>query len=565
MVPRGVGVGYRKEHYQTIESMDKIAVDWFEVVSENFLDVAGPPKKFLSNLVKRFPIAAHGVGLSVAGADPLNKDYLESLKKFVKNFDPFLVSDHLCWSQYQGKQTYDLLPILMNDEVLDYVCSRVAYVQDFLGRQLVLENPTVYLDMQARTYSEAEFLKRLCERTGCALLLDLNNLIVNHKNLGWEPEAYFDALDEGDVVQFHLAGHSSYSDIHIDTHVGGVPEEVWSLFTKAIEKWPQAIALIEWDTDIPDFSVLLAEADKAREIQKKVSKSQSQSSTYSLKMPPVSTWLGQECPAPKVLRHQIENIWKSMRQEVATEAALENGNYRQAVTQPQRALSYYAQAYYMNHRDALRDSFPLLHHVLEDDGFDWLCENFLRSGAIEEISIANVGRGFADYIGSADLDFAVDQAMLASIARIEWHQLELFWHDCQELSDNPAVLTAMPAQAWESLRFLPQQNIRLVESSYDVFAAFVDFEKGREVGLPEPQKQTILICRNAQKTQRVLLENTQLWRLLDSGATFPILVEASDSVEACLHTIADWMQRGLIASLQSDLSLPLRNSSDLRI
>jgi len=213
----GHGVGLRPKHYSTIiESKPK--VDWFEVISENYMGVGGRPRLHLDKIRQDYPIVLHGVGLNIGSVDALRADYLKKLKELASWVKPALISDHLCWTGVGGKNTHDLLPLPYTETALEHVCERVSRVQEILGRSILLENPSAYVAFENSDMSEAEFLYELCRVTGCKVLLDLNNLFVNQKNLGWNPKKYFEILPANFVGQFHLAGHSISGDVRIDTH-----------------------------------------------------------------------------------------------------------------------------------------------------------------------------------------------------------------------------------------------------------------------------------------------------------------------------------------------------------
>lgn len=259
----GYGLGLRAPHYGPILA-EGPAVDWFEIISENYLDTQGRPKQVLRQIAERYPVVMHGVSLSIGSADPLDFDYLAKLKRLAHEVQARWVSDHLCWTGIAGRNTHDLLPLPLTEETLRHVSERVRIVQDYLARPLVLENPSSYLTFAASTLSEAEFLSRLAEATGCGLLLDVNNVYVSAFNHGFDAGDYLRQLPLDRVVQFHLAGHTNLGTHCIDTHDGPVIDAVWMLYRQAVALTGGAATLIEWDAAIPTLPVLQAEADRAR-------------------------------------------------------------------------------------------------------------------------------------------------------------------------------------------------------------------------------------------------------------------------------------------------------------
>ena len=265
----GFGLGLRPQHYDALLSADRNAVDWLEIVSENYLVDGGRPLAMLDRIAERWPLAMHGVALNIGGSDPLDRDYLHALVKLAKRVRPALISDHLCWSRHDGVQLHDLLPLPHDDASLAHVATRVQQVQDALGRQLVLENVSSYLRFAGDTLGEAEFLCALVEATGCGLLLDINNVYVNAHNHGIDAVAYLDALPRHAVKQLHLAGHSEDalgSGLLIDTHDAPVCDGVWALYAQAVRRFGEVPTMIERDDDIPALHELLQELDIARRI-----------------------------------------------------------------------------------------------------------------------------------------------------------------------------------------------------------------------------------------------------------------------------------------------------------
>lgn len=260
----GFGIGLRTVHFNHILSTWP-EVDWFEVISENFMDSAGRPRSVLDRIAERYPIVMHGVSLSIGSTDPLNREYLEKLKQLADEVQPRWVSDHLCWTGVLGRNTHDLLPLPLTEESLAHVAERVKIVQEILERPLILENPSSYVTFTSSTLSEWDFLSRLTELTGCGLLLDVNNVYVSCFNHDWDPEEYLANLPHDRIVQFHLAGHTNLGTHLIDTHDGLVIENVWKLYRKAWELTGGASTLLEWDARIPGFEEVHAEVLKARD------------------------------------------------------------------------------------------------------------------------------------------------------------------------------------------------------------------------------------------------------------------------------------------------------------
>ncbi len=259
----GIGLGLRTVHYAHILEHTP-AVDWFEILSENYMQTKGRPLHFLDRVAERYPIAMHGVSLSIGGTDPLDRAYLTELKALRDRTRAHWVSDHLCWTGVAGKNTHDLLPMPYTEESLRHVAARVRQVQDFLEAPLALENPSTYLVHAGDTMTEWDFLAALAEEANCALLLDVNNVYVSAFNHGFDVSDYFAALPFDRVVQLHVSGHTNCGTHIIDTHIGPVIDPVWELLGDAHRKTNASI-LLEWDAEIPSFEETHADALRAKE------------------------------------------------------------------------------------------------------------------------------------------------------------------------------------------------------------------------------------------------------------------------------------------------------------
>ena len=259
----GIGVGLRTVHFGHILSR-RPAVDWFEVLSENFMDTRGRPLWVLDQVAERYPIALHGVSMSIGGTDPLDREYLRKLKALAERTRAHWVSDHLCWTGVAGRNVHDLLPMPYTEEALRHTASRVRQVSEILERPLVLENPSSYVEFAVSSMTEWEFLSRLGEEADCGLLLDVNNVYVSSFNHGFDPRVYIDNVPADRVVQYHVAGHTNKGTHILDTHSDHAVAEVWELFRRSCRRTGNVSTLYEWDEDIPDFEVLHAEALKAR-------------------------------------------------------------------------------------------------------------------------------------------------------------------------------------------------------------------------------------------------------------------------------------------------------------
>ena len=260
------GLGLRRPHYGDFLDCDEpVAVDFVEVISENYMVDGGQPRHILRQVRERHPVALHGVSMSIGSADGLRGDYLARLRALADEIEPLFVSDHLSWSRIEGFNSHDLLPLPYTREALDIVCANVDRAQSSLGRTILVENPSSYIAFRG-DMTEWEFLAAVCQRTGCGLLLDVNNIFVSASNHGFDPFAYLAGVPLRSVRQVHLAGHSQGRELLIDTHDRPVPDSVWALYEHLVARLGPTAIMIERDDEIPPLPELLAELDIARRI-----------------------------------------------------------------------------------------------------------------------------------------------------------------------------------------------------------------------------------------------------------------------------------------------------------
>jgi hypothetical protein len=269
-IPTRAGVGLKAQHYEDILG-ERPDLGWFEVHAENYMGAGGPPHHYLEAIRRDYPLSLHGVGLSLGAAGPLDEAHLARLKAFCERYEPGLVSEHLAWSSHGGTFFNDLLPLPYTRAAVQRVSAHVARLQEALGRRILLENPSTYVAFESGEMSEIDFLAEVAARSGCGLLLDVNNVAVSASNQGFAPEDYLDAFPLQAVGEIHLAGHARDRDeagalLLIDAHDRAVDDRVWALYARAIARGGLKPTLIEWDNDVPAWPVLLAEARSAERI-----------------------------------------------------------------------------------------------------------------------------------------------------------------------------------------------------------------------------------------------------------------------------------------------------------
>ncbi|MEA3197985.1 MAG: uncharacterized protein QOF32_2037 [Gammaproteobacteria bacterium] len=266
----GFGLGLRTPHYEAVLN-EPHAIDWLEIITENYLVPGGKPLNYLERIRERYPMVMHGVSLSIGSTDPVDVDYLAGVRALAARIEPHWISDHLCWTGIDGRNLHDLLPLPYTEEALTTVVARVGQVQDALGRQILLENVSSYLEFHESDMSEWEFLREVAQRADCAILLDINNIYVSSVNHGFDPLTYLEAIPKDRVRQLHLAGHSDLGGHLIDTHDHPIVAPVWDLYRAAVAQFGAVPTMIERDDNIPPLNELVAELQIARDLSRSCS------------------------------------------------------------------------------------------------------------------------------------------------------------------------------------------------------------------------------------------------------------------------------------------------------
>ncbi len=265
----GFGLGLRAEHYTEILESEP-DVDWFEVITENYLVDGGKPLDFLYRIRERYPMVMHGVSMSVGSTDPVDWGYVRQVKVLAERLDVPWFSDHLCWTGVEQRNLHDLMPLPYNDDSVRHVAGRVRDIQDFVGRRMLIENLSSYVTYRQSVMSEWEFIAAIAEEADCGILLDVNNIYVSAFNHEFDPAHYLDAMDPARVYQFHLAGHFNAGDYIVDTHDHPVIDPVWNLYESAVRRFGHVSTMIERDADIPPLANVLAELQRARDIARPI-------------------------------------------------------------------------------------------------------------------------------------------------------------------------------------------------------------------------------------------------------------------------------------------------------
>ncbi len=517
------GVGFRPQHYNWVTTHRPAEVDVFEIVSENFMGVGGRPRFFLEKLRADYPVLMHGVSLSIGSRGPFDMSYLKKLKELTHMLQPQMISDHLSWGRLIEHNSHDLLPIVYSKTNLDEIVHKVSYLQDYLGQRFYLENPSAYVAFQGSEYDEAGFFAELLERTGAGILLDLNNLFVNFKNLGQDPERYLRALRPESVGYFHLAGHSDQGDVLVDTHDAPVPDSVWSIYKKAREYFPGIPSVVEWDGNIPEFDVLLAESEKAR--------------SFAQGIEPKITPLTRVQPPSITVRQTSEsNVYEQFFGEIVRPFGIsEEGSKNLRHDLPVSAetgLKVYNHAYFLRLEEVMMDMYPGLAFVCEEEGFRYLLADYLELHPPLGSNLKDVPSSlpkFLKEVESINYDFGVPLSLLGDLAALELARCETFVAEDTESAVSPKVLSEFTPALWETTKFHMTQNARLVTCDFAVLPTLLELDKKEVSAPPEEILSHYLIYRHNYATEEVVLDDREA-KLLEAFASGATLMSACDAV-----------------------------------
>lgn len=446
-----VGLGLRTPHYRTFLAQ-RPPVGFIEVHSENYLARAGWDWHVLAELRRDYPVSLHGVGLGLGSARGFFEAHLARVRALVEAIDPFLVSEHLSWGALADRQLNDLLPVTLDDAALALLCERVDQVQGLLGRRLLVENVSSYVRFRADVMSEAEFLAELARRTGCGILLDVNNLYVNQHNHGEDAHAAIAALPIGSVGEIHLAGHLASPLALVDHHGAAVAEPVWALYRAALQRFGRVPALVEWDADLPPLPGLLAEVEKAAAIAR----------DYPLPAAAPAPLQPPALPAPALdalasLQQQFGEALFDSRREAALQPLLSEGSLaRLALYRGNLASSW---------TRALGDAYPVLRQLVGEEFFAGLARAYGKAAPSQDPDLAGFGARLADFL--AGFGPAAPYPYLPDVVRLEWavHRASLA-PDVAPL--GLGALTALTPEALDAARFTLHPAAALLHSRWAV-------------------------------------------------------------------------------------------------
>lgn len=538
------GVGLRAPHYRQFLDQ-RPAIGWLEVHTENFLDRAGWDWHVLQELRRDYPISLHGVGLGLGSARGFSSDHLDRVCALAERLEPMLVSEHLCWGAVADRQLNDLLPMPLSRAALALLCTRIEQVQDRLHRRILLENVSTYVRFNDDTMSEAEFMAELASRTGCALLLDVNNLYVNQCNHGEDALAAIAAIAPGSVGEIHLAGHLVTPQAVVDHHGDVVAEPVWALYKAALARFGRLPTLIEWDTDVPALDVLLGEARKAQQI----------ASAFPL-IDVANPWRGRHArtPAPAPAPDSLSAAVAQTQQYFAA-ALFDYGSEADAMAQFKGGASADRFGLYRGNlgvtwNKVLSAAYPVLRQLVGDDFFNALARAYGMAEPSQDADLNRFGATFARFLD--DFPHIVDYPYLPDMARLEWalHRAH-YAPDAQALGTG--ALAALTPAAFENARYALHPACCLIASQRAVVPLWQAHQAGSAVDFPDDMDRpsAALVARPRWKTELIPLSPAHAGALaaLAAGYTMGDALDAAfaldEQFDIAAH-LAQWIALGML-------------------
>ncbi|WP_219117941.1 DUF692 family multinuclear iron-containing protein [Janthinobacterium sp. UMAB-56] len=511
-VPVLAGVGLRAAHYRDfLERLPRVG--WLEVHTENYLQPSGWDSHVLHTLRQDYPISLHGVGLGLGSARGFSEAHLQRVRALVERIEPSLVSEHLCWGAVAQQQLNELLPLALNSAALDLLCARVGRVQDVLKRPILLENVATYLRFADDAMSEAQFLAELARRSGCGLLLDINNLYVNQCNHGEDALLAMQAIAPGSVGELHLGGHLLTPHAVIDHHGAAVADPVWDLYAAALLRFGAVPTLVEWDTDLPPLDILLGEADKAQ--------------AMLARHAPRATWQGALLAAPLAVAVDTLATGQQAFATALLDTAADLPSFAGEAV-PQR-FSLYRGNLSATWRRTLGQAYPVVLALVGAEFFGGLARAYGRQMRSDSADLNQFGARFADFLAAFPPVDALPY--LPDMARLEWAvHLAHYAPDAQGLA--PEFLAALHAEQLEARRFAMHPACALLASDWQVAALWQAHQEGAGGGgFPQAMRvaSRALVCRPRWKAQVLLLDAAAHAALLalQQGQAFGAALDAA--------------------------------------
>ncbi len=531
------GVGLRAAHYRDFLAR-RPRVGWLEVHTENYLQPSGWDNHVLQTLREDYPISLHGVGLGLGSARGFSEAHLQRVRAVVERIEPVLVSEHLCWGAVAQQQLNDLLPLALNGAALDLLCARVGRVQDGLKRPILLENVSTYLRFADDAMSEAQFLAELARRSGCGLLLDINNLYVNQCNHGEDAMLAMQSIAPGSVGELHLGGHLLAPHAVIDHHGATVADPVWDLYAAALRRFGAVPTLVEWDTDLPPLDILLGEAHKAQ--------------AMLARLAPQTPWQGEALPStptPASLDALVAGQQAFATALLDTAAAL-SSFAGEAVLE---RFSLYRGNLSATWRRTLGHAYPVVLALVGEEFFGGLARAYGRQYPSDNADLNQFGERFADFL--AVFPPVADLPYLPDMARLEWAvHLAHYAADAQGMA--PESLAAMHPDQLEARCFTLHPACALLASNWQVAVLWQAHQDGEGQGVFPQDMQVAscaLVCRPRWKTQVLVVDAAAHAALLAlrQGQTFGAALDAAFELDPAFDLAArlrQWLAHAVLTA-----------------
>lgn len=519
----GYGLGLRIPHQSHILE-NKPNIDWFEVISENYMNAGGKPKRVLEDIREHYPIILHGVGLSVGSPEPVDQRYLQQLKELVEWVNPPWLSDHLCWTGVGGKNSHDLLPVPYTDEMLSHIVDKIKHVQDYLGRRILIENPSSYLEFSGSYIPESEFLAALSEKSDCALLLDVNNVYVSCYNHHLDVKEYMDNLPLDRVVQVHLSGHHNYGSHIVDTHDNYVVDEVWNIYRYLIAKAGREInTMVEWDNNIPEFSVLEGELNKAKEVAKNAYLANDLVQLYQENSIPNVN----QDTFPQVMDNIIEGITNADHNIDLSALLREKSNLSYS-----EQIGVYQHNYTHGLLGAVSEDYKYLRIFLGEEQMEALLEKFIADVYSENFNIYEYSYMLPEYIKQSGFvegktEIAYNLALAEAAMRKMFHAPDSIALSLEDLSQ------IKPEELFDTKLYLVDAAC-VLKFDYAMNEILAQYESGELPNDFEPTETYLLVYRENEEIWRVKMQYEE-YCLLSQFSQGKSIAQAIDNVSRYLE------------------------------
>jgi uncharacterized protein (UPF0276 family) len=537
------GIGLRAPHYRAFLDR-RPGVGWVEVHTENFLARAGHDWRVLSAVRRDYPVSLHGVGLGLGSVHGFSEDHLARVAALVHALEPVLVSEHLAWGALRDRQLNDLLPLRLDHAALDLVAARVQRVQEVLGRRLLVENVSTYVRFAGDAMSEADFLAELARRTGCGVLLDVNNLYVNARNHGEDPYAAIAALPAGCVGEIHLGGHLVTDDGLIDHHGARVAPPVWDLYRAALARFGAVPTLVEWDTDLPPLDVLLDEAAQADAIAATAGQGVVLDTPLVPAGPaPAAHSAADSAAHPAAPLDALQQAFGAALFDAAQDAALAP----QLKGDPRR-VGIYRGNLHAHWTRALSSAYPVLRRLVGDEFFDALARVHGRAHPARDPDLNRFGAALPDFL--AGFAPAADHPYLADVARLEWCVHEAWF--APDAEARPVALAGLAPDAFEAARAVLHPSLRLHASPWATVALWRAHQEGGPDfpdALQAPTYALVLRSRVDVVVESIGAADHAALACLAGGGTFGAALDAAFDVDGDFDVAAHlrrWLEAGIV-------------------